>query len=315
MRVRRSTCAIFSEAAAIRTGDALDRAVGTVDVPLLSSMVGLPFRSTYWVCHLAILKQLLQPLVICHEAALANGKPDDIPCQFCLCQPRNLLETTWCIPSWIRGGRCLYRSGVGASASWPTIAPLGTSPSFQIRAWKPLRKIPRHRPSLSFNSFMTASWILQTLECGCRISAEPSGSSPAEKPPGEHDDLGLPDFFSKNPRTPGYRWHPGWRKNSCASVGTGTAQAFRAVVLAVGARKYRINTVGFATLFADVHFPWHHTGLCSPVAGVRLGTLVFGIPFPGFLSRHPWPHPWKFFMSPYTRLPHRSPRRSLRKPR
>ena len=43
-------------------------------------------------CHLAILKQLLQPLVICHEAALAVGSRIDIYlAQLCLCQPRGFV--------------------------------------------------------------------------------------------------------------------------------------------------------------------------------------------------------------------------------
>ena len=52
-----------------------------------------------------------------------------------------------------------------------------------ISAWNPLQ-IPSARPSLSFNSFMTASVIFALRNAVAKNFAEPSGSSPAENPPG-----------------------------------------------------------------------------------------------------------------------------------
>ena len=71
---------------------------------------------------------------------------------------------------------------VGDCSVCPTISPYGTSPSL-ISAWKPLQ-IPRARPSLSFNSRITASLIFAFWNAVAKNLAEPSGSSPAENPPG-----------------------------------------------------------------------------------------------------------------------------------
>ena len=71
---------------------------------------------------------------------------------------------------------------VGDSAVCPVISPKGTSPNL-ISAWKPLQ-IPSARPSLSCKSFVTASLILAFWKAVAKNLADPSGSSPAEKPPG-----------------------------------------------------------------------------------------------------------------------------------
>ena len=60
--------------------------------------------------------------------------------------------------------------------------PYGTSPSL-INAWKPLQ-IPSASPSRSSKSFSTASLIFAFWNAVAKNLAEPSGSSPALKPPG-----------------------------------------------------------------------------------------------------------------------------------
>ena len=52
-----------------------------------------------------------------------------------------------------------------------------------ISAWNPLQ-IPSARPSLSLRSFSTTSFILALRNAVAKNLAEPSGSSPAENPPG-----------------------------------------------------------------------------------------------------------------------------------
>ena len=71
---------------------------------------------------------------------------------------------------------------VGWPAAGSRISPYGTRPVF-IRAWKPLQ-MPRMRPSRFWMRSMTAS-----ATCGLRRTVamnlpDPSGSSPAENPPG-----------------------------------------------------------------------------------------------------------------------------------
>jgi len=75
----------------------------------------------------------------------------------------------------------LYVS-VGDCASCCLISPYGTRPSL-ISAWKPLQ-IPSASPSRSLMSFSTASVIFAFLNAVAKNLAEPSGSSPAENPPG-----------------------------------------------------------------------------------------------------------------------------------
>ena len=76
----------------------------------------------------------------------------------------------------------VLKVSVGESSVWPVIFPKGTSPSL-MRAWKPLQ-MPRHRPSRSSTSFVTASLIFAFWKAVAKNLALPSGSSPAEKPPG-----------------------------------------------------------------------------------------------------------------------------------
>ena len=76
----------------------------------------------------------------------------------------------------------VFIASVGESGFCSVILPSGTSPSL-IKAWKPLQ-IPSIRPSRSFNSFSTSSLITALRNTVAKNLAEPSGSSPAEKPPG-----------------------------------------------------------------------------------------------------------------------------------
>ena len=76
----------------------------------------------------------------------------------------------------------VLKVSVGESVFCPVIAPFGTSPSL-IRAWNPLQ-IPSASPSRSFTSLVTASLIFAFWNAVAKNFAEPSGSSPAENPPG-----------------------------------------------------------------------------------------------------------------------------------
>ena len=76
----------------------------------------------------------------------------------------------------------VFIARVGESAFCSIIFPSGTRPSL-INAWKPLQ-IPSIRPSLSFKSFSISSLITALRNTVAKNLAEPSGSSPAEKPPG-----------------------------------------------------------------------------------------------------------------------------------
>ena len=62
------------------------------------------------------------------------------------------------------------------------ISPYGTKPSL-ISAWNPLQ-IPSASPSRSFRSLLTASVIFALRKAVAKNFADPSGSSPAENPPG-----------------------------------------------------------------------------------------------------------------------------------
>ena len=71
---------------------------------------------------------------------------------------------------------------VGLSGSVSTILPYGTSPSL-TSAWKPLQ-MPSIRPSFLSRSSVTPSVIAALRKNAVMNFAEPSGSSPPEKPPG-----------------------------------------------------------------------------------------------------------------------------------
>ncbi len=71
---------------------------------------------------------------------------------------------------------------VGHSAVIGTMSPYGTRPSL-ISAWKPLQ-MPSIRPSRLFNRSRTASVTAGARKNAVMNLAEPSGSSPPEKPPG-----------------------------------------------------------------------------------------------------------------------------------
>ena len=76
----------------------------------------------------------------------------------------------------------VFIARVGESGLCSQILPSGTSPSL-IRAWNPLQ-MPSIRPSRSFKSRCTASFMAALRNTAAKNLAEPSGSSPAEKPPG-----------------------------------------------------------------------------------------------------------------------------------
>ena len=71
---------------------------------------------------------------------------------------------------------------VGASSVSGLNSPYGTSPSL-IRAWNPLQ-IPRTNPSLIWRSSSMASMSFALRNTAAINLPLPSGSSPAEKPPG-----------------------------------------------------------------------------------------------------------------------------------
>ena len=73
-------------------------------------------------------------------------------------------------------------NSVGAEASTSRISPYGTRPVL-MSAWKPLQ-MPSARPSRFLSSSMTASRTMGALMMAAMNLPEPSGSSPAEKPPG-----------------------------------------------------------------------------------------------------------------------------------
>ena len=76
----------------------------------------------------------------------------------------------------------VLKVSVGESSFCPVISPFGTRPSL-ISAWNPLQ-IPSARPSLFCSKSLTASLMLAFWKAVAKNLAEPSGSSPAEKPPG-----------------------------------------------------------------------------------------------------------------------------------
>ena len=77
----------LSEDAAVGRGDALDGGIGTVHVPL-SVHAHISFRIAVLGGYLSVFKQLLQPLVACHEAAFAVGCGSAVySSRLCSCQP------------------------------------------------------------------------------------------------------------------------------------------------------------------------------------------------------------------------------------
>ena len=76
----------------------------------------------------------------------------------------------------------VFMARVGDSGPGSLISPSGRRPSL-IRAWKPLQ-MPSISPSLSPRSFSISSFITALRNTVAKNLAEPSGSSPAENPPG-----------------------------------------------------------------------------------------------------------------------------------
>ena len=89
----------------------------------------------------------------------------------------------------------LFLASVGESSPCGTISPYGTRPSLII-AWKPLHT-PSTRPSRCFKRLFTASESLGFLKAASMNLPDPSGSSPAEKPPGNITICDLFIAFSK----------------------------------------------------------------------------------------------------------------------
>ena len=76
----------------------------------------------------------------------------------------------------------VLKVSVGESSAWPLTKPFGTRPSL-MSAWKPLQ-MPRASPSRSLRSFSISSRMRSFRNAVAKNLADPSGSSPAEKPPG-----------------------------------------------------------------------------------------------------------------------------------
>ena len=83
---------------------------------------------------------------------------------------------------------------VGESSFCSTIFPYGTRPSF-TSAWNPLQ-MPSISPSRSVSSFCTASVRRALRNAVAKNFADPSGSSPAENPPGNIMICDCPIAFS-----------------------------------------------------------------------------------------------------------------------
>jgi len=164
---------------------------------------------------------------------------------------------------------------VGELESCPVILPLGTKPSL-IRAWKPLH-IPSARPSLSLRSFSTASFILALRKAVAKNLAEPSGSSPAENPPGNIIICDWLIAFS-NSSTDSLMLAASRFLNTLTIVSApalSNALALSYSQLVPG--NTGINTVGFATLFLHTYtLPFEYTG--DSTLSVSLETFVGNTP-------------------------------------
>ena len=100
-------------------------------------------------------------------------------------------------------------------------------------------QIPSASPSLSFNSFSTASLIFAFWNAVAKNFAEPSGSSPALNPPREHDHLCLSDCLFKlgNRITDILCIHI--TEYLCDHICACSLKRLTAVILTVCSRKYR----------------------------------------------------------------------------
>ena len=138
---------------------------------------------------------------------------------------------------------------VGDWSFCPVMEPFGTSPSL-INAWKPLQ-IPSARPSLSFNSLSTASFIFALRNAVAKNFAEPSGSSPAENPPGlTMDRLLKKEIAFSNSSTDSLipcaeRFLNTFTMTSAPARSNAFVLSYSQLVPG----NTGINTVGFATLF------------------------------------------------------------------
>ena len=140
---------------------------------------------------------------------------------------------------------------VGELLSCPVIFPFGTSPSL-ISAWKPLQ-IPSARPSLSLRSFSTASFILAFLNAVAKNLAEPSGSSPAENPPGNMIICDLLIAFSNSSTDSLIPCASRFLNTLTITSAPALSNAFVLSYSQLVPGNTGINTVGFANLFLHTY--------------------------------------------------------------
>ena len=107
--------------------------------------------------------------------------------------------------------------------------------------------MPSIRPSRAWSRSRTASVTSGARKNAVMNLAEPSGSSPPEKPPGDHDDLALADAPRQLVRALGNRLGREVVDDKDVRHGAGALEGVRGVVLAVGAREDRMMTRGRAT--------------------------------------------------------------------
>ena len=85
----------LSEDTSVRTGDSLDRAIRTVDVPFFIH-ADISLRIAVLCRHLAIFKQTFDPFLAGYEAALAVRRRICIDAaEFCSRKPWGLVRQDW----------------------------------------------------------------------------------------------------------------------------------------------------------------------------------------------------------------------------
>ena len=136
---------------------------------------------------------------------------------------------------------------VGDWSFCPVMEPFGTRPSL-INAWKPLQ-IPSARPSLSFNSLSTASFIFALRNAVAKNFAEPSGSSPAENPPGNMIICDWLIAFSNSSTDSLIPCAERFLNTFTMTSAPARSNAFVLSYSQLVPGNTGINTVGFATLF------------------------------------------------------------------
>ena len=117
-----------------------------------------------------------------------------------------------------------------------------------ISAWKPLQ-IPSARPSRSLRSFSTASFIFAFLNAVAKNLAEPSGSSPAENPPGNIIICDCAIAFSNSSTDSLIPAASRFLNTFTITSAPALSNAFVLSYSQFVPGNTGINTVGFATLF------------------------------------------------------------------